>query len=57
LGVINGGLELWLAGEDNNFIIPYSVIAAVVYATWFAIAIWKGKKGRSDRKTSATSSV
>jgi hypothetical protein len=57
LGVINGGLGLWLAEEDNNFIIPYSVVAAVVYAAWFAIAIWKGKKGRSDRKISATSSI
>lgn len=56
LGVINGGLGLWLADEDNNFIIPYSVVGAVVYATWFAITIWTGKKG-SDRKTSATSSI
>jgi hypothetical protein len=56
LGVINGGLGLWLADEDKNFIIPYSVVAAVVYLSWLAIAIWKGRKG-SDRKTSATSSI
>jgi hypothetical protein len=50
LGVINGGLGAWLSNEDKNFIIPYSVVAVIVYAAWAIIAV--RKQQTSSRKTS-----
>ena len=34
LGAINGGLGLWLAGEDHTFIIVYCVCAGVFFSIW-----------------------
>jgi hypothetical protein len=46
IGVINGGLGLQLAEEGNMFIIPYCVLAGVLYTTWFAVVIFKGRTGK-----------
>jgi hypothetical protein len=50
LGVINGGLGAQLAEEDNMFIIPYSVIAAVLYVTWLVVVVLKNRKGEQAEK-------
>lgn len=55
LGVINGGLGLWLADEDKNFIIPYSVVAGVMYVAWAIIAIRKKKSRETEKRLSESS--
>jgi hypothetical protein len=50
LGVINGGLGLQLAGEGNEFIIAYGVIAGVLYLAWFIVSIWHWKKSSGTEK-------
>jgi hypothetical protein len=50
-GVINGGLGAQLAYEDNSFIVPYSVVAAVFYTTWLVVVVWNNtQRGGVDGK-------
>lgn len=41
LGVINGGLGLKLAREDNGPIIAYAVIAGVIYSGYLGYKLWR----------------
>jgi hypothetical protein len=51
LGVINGGLGLWLSGAGNDLIIPYGVVAGIVYITWAVVAILDDKKVAARNKS------
>lgn len=55
VGVINGGLGAQLAKEDIKFIIPYSVVAGVMYLAWAATVLLKRRRaqGPAERKASA----
>jgi hypothetical protein len=39
LGIINGGLGIWLANPSMSIRIAYGAVAGVVWAVWMLIAI------------------
>jgi hypothetical protein len=46
VGVINGGLGAQLAKEDTKFIIPYGVVACVMYLAWAAVVLLKKRRAQ-----------
>jgi hypothetical protein len=38
LGIINGGLGLWIANASSSLKIAYGVVAAIVWLVWMLIA-------------------
>jgi hypothetical protein len=64
LGIVNGGLGLFLAGAANGLKIAYGVIAGVIWLVWMAAAVFgelgrlrpapKDTRRRSPRRTSST---
>jgi predicted Na+-dependent transporter len=51
LGIINGGLGLYLAGASQSLKTAYAVVAAVLWALWM-LAAFAGeiRRCRADRK-------
>ncbi|KAK0743002.1 hypothetical protein B0T18DRAFT_174057 [Schizothecium vesticola] len=40
LGIANGGLGLWMAGEGKGLKTAYVVVAVVMWTLWMAAAVW-----------------
>lgn len=40
LGIINGGLGLYIANASAYYIRVYAIVAAVIWTLWMAVAIW-----------------
>lgn len=53
VGAINGGLGAMLAKEDSKFIIPYSVLVAIMYLTW-AFVVFRYNQERATNVASRT---
>ena len=59
LGIANGGLGLWMAGEGKGLKTAYVVVAVLMWTLWMAAAVlwerrrWKGIRstGTGDDKT------
>ncbi len=53
LGIINGGLGLYLAGAAQSLKIAYGVIAGIVWLVWMLLAVFgeirRGGSTRSSR--------
>ncbi|KAK4099462.1 hypothetical protein N658DRAFT_487668 [Parathielavia hyrcaniae] len=50
LGIVNGGLGLWIAGASGQIKVAYVACAAVMWTLWMLVALWaEWKRWRKDR--------
>ncbi|KAK4145604.1 uncharacterized protein C8A04DRAFT_26602 [Dichotomopilus funicola] len=55
LGIINGGLGLWLAGAAESLKVGYVAAAAAMWLIWMSLALWSElKRWRAQRPPSST---
>ncbi|KAK0636553.1 hypothetical protein B0T17DRAFT_519367 [Bombardia bombarda] len=51
LGIINGGLGLYLAGASTYYKRVYAIVAAIMWSLWMLIALWSEiRRMRRNRK-------
>jgi hypothetical protein len=55
LGIVNGGLGLYLSNASDYYKRVYAIVGAVMWALWMAVAIWaeirrvrKSRKGKYE---------
>jgi low temperature requirement protein LtrA len=55
LGIINGGLGLYISNASAYYTRVYAIVAAVMWALWMVVAIWaeirRLKKSRQGKYT------
>ncbi|KAK4126952.1 hypothetical protein N657DRAFT_630874 [Parathielavia appendiculata] len=57
LGMMNGGLGLWMAGASDRLKVAYVVTAAAMWTLWMMTALWaEWKRWRKDRSWSWSAS-
>lgn len=53
LGIVNGGLGLYLSNASDYHKRAYAIVAAIMWALWMAVAIWaeirRLRKGRTAK--------
>ncbi|KAK4038395.1 hypothetical protein C8A01DRAFT_37638 [Parachaetomium inaequale] len=51
LGIVNGGLGLYLSGASAYYTRVYVIVAAIMWALWMAVAIWAEiRRARKNRR-------
>jgi len=51
LGIVNGGLGLYISGAEWHYKRTYAIVAAVIWGFWMGVAMWTEiKKVRERRK-------
>jgi hypothetical protein len=51
VGIVNGGLGLYISGASAYYTRVYVIVAAIMWALWMAVAIWAEiRRARRNRK-------